>query len=75
MTTSTKEIDEMLATLNLQAENHLVNPIREFLGLPTSAQLIGEAFNQGINRRKLQEVVDDLNEMLREVTEATNKTH
>lgn len=73
MATTSKEITEMLATLNL--EYRVMDPVRQFLGVPTSSQLIADAFNKGINRCKLKDVVDDLEEMLREVTEATTEKH
>jgi len=55
--------------LTLRFDTHVSNPLKEMVGLPTSCQLVAQALNQGVNRVKLQAVIDDLELMLEEITQ------
>lgn len=60
----------MLTTnLALRPDTQLLNPLKEAVGVPTSAQLVAQAFNRGVNRKKLQAVLDDLEVMLQETAQ------
>ena len=54
-------------------ERKIIDPLRSFVGMQTSSQLIAQAFNEGIDDAKYQALMEDLELMHAEIVASNHK--